>query len=132
MTSKQLSNISFFTHAQQNPYIDQVNLVIQQCRGALSVIEDEGVKRRLETIILLSLNILSATAQHEIDQEEIVHICNQLQREASALPTQFQQKSSLASLSYTIAMACVFALALSVSFSLGFAFHAGSFFLWLI
>lgn len=114
---EQRNNTSF------NRITTVVEEIIDNAQNLLPKIESEESQRHLTSIIQNTLLLLEELNKNESKQRQ-EEMIKALQIEALCLPNRLQKRSNFSSLCYSVAKACVFLMALSVSFTLGYVFFA--------
>ena len=97
--------------------------IVKLCQAKLSQVDDEKTKLQLNHLIVTTGQIIHDLSTSK-DSTEARNQRLDLQLTALQLPQDLLKKPKMSSLSYSIAMACVFILVLSVAITLGFVFHA--------
>ena len=128
MAKQTSSNLLVLTKLNKNKaveqnVVEQANLVIEQCRIRLSLVNDEDVKRKLNLLISQTGDILRSLIEKD-KPDDIKEKVYSLQMNALSLPSKLQRKTSLNAVSLNVVKACVFLLAFSLALCLGAVFHA--------
>lgn len=132
-TKQELLNYRLLNKHSSRPisdkeFIKNANQIIQQCQIKLSIIKDEDVKTKLNNIIAAIYQIMQIIPEIQKNENDMKvsikeHNSN-LKFYALSLPPETQQRNTIASLSYSIAKACICILIFSFGIALGFMFQA--------
>lgn len=99
--------------------------IIKEAQYFQSEIEIAESQKQLASIIRnLLLLMEQINKQHSEDEDKKEQIIKELQIAALSLPDKYHHRSNFSSLCYSVAKACVFLMALSVAFTIGYVFFA--------
>lgn len=102
--------------------------IIHECRQKLALVTDEDSRHKLNNVIDSTCAVVRALYEKK-DNIIVREAYAQVQEDALKLPMQAEQQGNLVStVSNHIATACIFVLASSFAFSLGFAFYSWYFY----
>ncbi|WP_133137047.1 hypothetical protein [Legionella rowbothamii] len=101
--------------------------IINQCQDILAMTDDSYTKQQLNLVIHNTtglMSIVSASSAKEKYEKDILDACRELQTNILCIPTTIHTPSNLASINHKLSMICMYILLLSVALTIGGSFGA--------
>ncbi len=106
-----------------NTMINLAEDIIKDANYLLGEIDAVASQKQLEKIIKDTLSLLEELNSNQ-SKDNRNYLIEELQKAALCLPNNWQKRKDFSSVCYSVAKACVFLMALSLAFTVGYVFFA--------